>query len=122
MWRARGLLQTHIHLRRAVTAELAADLGYAGIGDFRGAVAEDDAVLAQMARGVAPFLGRDVRPPSLALDQLELILASHVMKQYAVSPKKSSPTAAALPAWQPATLPTLLPATLPAALHLSPPH
>ena len=100
LWGERGIHYAHFHLRRAVIDELAADLGYARIGEFRGAVAEDDAVLAQMARGVAPFLGRDIRPPPLALDQLELILAAHVMNQYADPRKKSSSPAGGLAAWQ----------------------
>jgi len=57
IWGERGIYYTHFHLRRAVIDELAADLGYARIGEFRGAVAEDDAVLAQMARGATS------RPP-----------------------------------------------------------
>jgi len=119
IWGERGIHYTHFHLRRAVIDELAADLGYAGIGDFRGAVAEDDAVLAQMARGVAPFLGRDVRPPPLALDQLELILAAHVMKQYADSRKKSSPTAGGLAAWQRGRATELLRENLDGAVRLA---
>ena len=119
IWGERGIHYTHFHLRRAVIDELAADLGYARIGDFRGAVAEDDAVLAQMARGVAPFLGRDVRPPPLALDQLELILAAHVMKQYADSRKKSSPTAGGLAAWQRGRVTELLRENLDGAVRLA---
>lgn len=119
IWGERGIYYTHFHLRRAVIDELAADLGYARIGDFRDAVAEDDVVLAQMARSVAPFLGRDVRPPPLALDQLELILAAHVMKQYADPRKKSSPTAGGLAAWQRGRATELLRENLDGAVRLA---
>ncbi len=119
IWGESGIHYTHFHLRRAVIDELAADLGHARIGDFRGAVAEDDAVLAQIARGVAPFLGRDVRPPPLALDQLELILAAHVMKQYAETRRKSSPTAGGLAAWQRGRATELLRANLDGAVRLA---
>ena len=100
IWGERGIHYAHFHLRRAIIDELATDLGYARIGEFRGAVAEEDAVLAQTARSVAPFHGRDVQPSPLALDQLELILAAHMMKQYAESRKKSSPAVGGLAAWQ----------------------
>jgi len=100
IWGEAGIHYTHFHLRRAVIDELAADLGYARIGEFRGAVGEEDVVLAQIARSVEPFLRRGVRPTPLALDQLELIIAAHVMKQYADARKMSRPTAGGLAAWQ----------------------
>jgi AraC family transcriptional regulator len=119
IWGERGILYTHFHLRRATIDEVAADLGYARVGEFRGAVAEEDAVLAQIARSVTPFLGRDVRPSPLALDQLELILAAHVMKQYADSRKKSSPAVGGLAAWQRGRATELLRENLDGAVRLA---
>ena len=100
IWGEGGICYTHFHMRRAIIDELATDLGYSRIGEFRGVIAEEDAVLAQIARSVTPFLGRDVRPSPLALDQLELILAAHMMKQYADSQKTSKPAVGGLAAWQ----------------------
>ncbi len=119
IWGERGIYYAHFHLRRAIIDELAADLGYARIGEFRGAVAEEDAVLAQIARSVAPFLGRDVRPPPLALDQLELILSAHMMKQYADSRQRRSPTAGGLAAWQRGRATELLRQNLDGAVRLA---
>jgi hypothetical protein len=57
-WAGRGFHVAHFHVRRAAIDEVATELGYERVGEFRIAVAEEDAVLAQITRNLLPSLGR----------------------------------------------------------------
>src|SRR5258705_7450844 len=82
-WGGRGVDYVHFHVRHAAIDDTAAALGYERIGDFRLSIAKEDMVLAQLTRSVLPFLGAQASPLSpLALDQLELLIAAHVVQRY----------------------------------------
>jgi AraC family transcriptional regulator len=98
-WADRGFHVAHFHVRRAAIDEVATDLGYERVGEFRTAVAEDDAVLAQITRNVLPSLGRS-KPGILALDHVELIIAAHVMQRYGAPRKRRGKSAGGLATWQ----------------------
>ncbi|HTQ02570.1 MAG TPA: AraC family transcriptional regulator [Polyangiaceae bacterium] len=98
MWADRGFEVVHFHVRRAVIDAVARELGYEKIGELRVAVAEEDAVLAQIARNVGRHSGP--RPPLLALDQLELTLAAHLMQRYGNARRRATPRPGGLAAWQ----------------------
>ena len=101
MWGGRGVDYVHFHVRRAAIDDTAAALGYERIGDFRLSIAKQDMVLAQLARGVLPFLGTQASPPSpLALDQLELLLAAHVIQRYGAARPSRSSARCRLAPWQ----------------------
>jgi AraC family transcriptional regulator len=83
IWAGGGADYVHFHVRRTSIDETAADLGYGPLGSLRLTVAEEDIVLAQIARTVLPSLGPDnVGPHPLALDHLELILCAHLLQRY----------------------------------------
>lgn len=81
VWAGRGFHVAHFHVRRAAMDEVATELGYERVGEFRVAVAEEDAVLAQITRNILPSLDR-TEPGPFALDHLELLIAAHVMQRY----------------------------------------
>jgi AraC family transcriptional regulator len=100
MWGGRGVDYVHFHVRRAAIDESAAILGYQRIGDFRLSVAEEDIVLAQLTKTIAPFLGSGAPPPPLALDQIELILAAHIVQRYGSATRARAAVRGGLAAWQ----------------------
>ncbi|HEV3194057.1 MAG TPA: AraC family transcriptional regulator [Polyangiaceae bacterium] len=99
MWGGRGVDYVHFHVRRGTIDETAATLGYERIGDIRLSVAQEDIVLAQLTRSVLPFLGSGA-PPPLVLDQLELILAAHVIQRYGSARRARAAVRGGLAAWQ----------------------
>ena len=102
MWGGRGVDYVHFHVRRRAIDETAAVLGYERIGEFRLSVAQEDIVLAQLTRTIAPFLdsGSGAPPPPLALDQIELILAAHVVQRYGSATRARAAVRGGLAAWQ----------------------
>jgi AraC family transcriptional regulator len=84
MWADKGLDYVHFHVRRSTLNATAADLGYEPAGGFRLRVADDDLVLAQLTRGVLPYLVPGKAAP-LALDHLELILCAHLLQHHGVA-------------------------------------
>ncbi|MEA2695795.1 MAG: hypothetical protein QOI66_66 [Myxococcales bacterium] len=100
MWGGRGVDYVHFHVRRAAIDETAAVLGYERIGGFRLSVAQEDIVLAQLTKTIAPFLGTGTPPPPLALDQIELILAAHVVQRYGSVTRARAVVRGGLAAWQ----------------------
>jgi AraC family transcriptional regulator len=100
MWADRGIHYVHFHLRRACIDDTVADLGYERVGSFRLAVAEEDLTLAQITTGIVPFLGVGSRPPPLAFDQLELILAAHVAQRFGGARQIRDVTRGGLAGWQ----------------------
>ena len=100
MWGGRGVDYVHFHVRRRVIDETASVLGYQRIGDFRLSVAQDDIVLAQLTKTIAPFLGSGAPPAPLALDQIELILAAHVVQRYGSVTRARTAVRGGLAAWQ----------------------
>jgi AraC-like DNA-binding protein len=100
MWGGRGIDYVHFHVRRTAIDDTAADLGYEHIDGIRPSVAQEDIVLAQIARTLLPYLGSNGRPPPLALDQLELIVGAHVVQHYGAAKQRRATTSGGLAAWQ----------------------
>jgi AraC family transcriptional regulator len=100
MWGAGGIDYVHFHVRRTAINDTAADLGYERIGGFRLSVGQDDIVLAQIAKSMLPLLGTAAGPRSLALDQLELILAAHLIQRYGATRPRRAVAGGGLAGWQ----------------------
>ena len=100
MWGAAGVDHVHFHVRRGALDETAADLGYGRVSALRLSVAQDDIVLAQIAKSTLPLLGAAPRVRSLALDQLELILAAPLIQRYGAAKPRRAAAPSGLAAWQ----------------------
>jgi AraC family transcriptional regulator len=100
MWGACGIDYIHFHVRRSAIDDTAGYLGYERIGALRLSVAEDDLVLAQIAKTMLPLLGTSPGPQSLALDQLELILGAHLIQRYGAMRPKRAVADSGLAGWQ----------------------
>jgi AraC-like DNA-binding protein len=107
-WASRGFENIHFHVRRRAIDDVASDLGYERIGAFRISVAEDDIVLAQIAHGLCPQVGRRARLAPLALDQLELIIGAHVVQRYGATRSRRHVVRGGLARWQRARATELL--------------
>jgi len=92
MWAARGADYVHFHVRKKTVDETAATLGYDAADSFRLAIAQEDLLLAQLTKSILQSLGTDSPPTRLALDQLELIIAAHVLQRYG-SARQRQPSA-----------------------------
>ena len=100
MWGGCGLNHVHFHVRRAAIDDAAADLGYERIGGVRLSVAVEDVVLAQFTKSILPILGGDIQASPLALDQLELLVGTHVMQRYGATRPTRTMVSGGLAAWQ----------------------
>jgi AraC-like DNA-binding protein len=100
MWGGPGINYVHFHVRRDAIDGTAAALGYERIGDFRLSVAQEDIVLAQITKSLLPLLVSGSGPLPLALDQLELILAAHVVQHYGAVRQRRTVATGGLAAWQ----------------------
>ncbi len=99
-WASRGFENVHFHVRRAAIDDAAGDLGYEQIGAFRLSIAEDDIVLAQIAKSLVGSLGAPLRLLPLALDHLELIIGAHVVQRYGATRPRRSVVGRGLAKWQ----------------------
>jgi AraC-like DNA-binding protein len=90
----------HYSIPRAGLDDIAEDLGFGRVRDYRLAVLRDDLVVAQITKSVLPFIGRNDELSVLALDQFSLILGAHLLQQYGVLQKKGRPVNGGLAAWQ----------------------
>jgi len=100
VWAARGFETVHFHIRRRTLDDAASDLGYERADAFRPSVAEEDLVLAQIARSILPRLGRLSRQAALVLDQLELIIGAHVVQRYGATKARRNVVGKGLANWQ----------------------
>jgi AraC family transcriptional regulator len=119
MWGAGGIDYVHFHVRRSAIDDAAADLGYERIGGFRLSVAQDDIVLAQIAKIALPLLGAASGPQSLALDQLELILGAHLVQRYGATKPIRAVASGGLATWQRRRAMDLLHANLDGSVRLA---
>jgi AraC-like DNA-binding protein len=83
-WAGSAFDYVHYSVPRQRLDDIAEDLGFGRVNDYRLAVLEDDLVVAQITKSILPFLGRSDRPSVLALDQFSLILGAHLIQQYGV--------------------------------------
>lgn len=90
----------HYSVPRKGLDDIAEDMGFGRVSDYRLAVLEDDLVVAQITRSILPFLGRSDGLSVLALDQFSLILGAHLLRQYGVVQKTGRHSRGGLAAWQ----------------------
>jgi len=77
----------HYSVPREGLDDIARDLGFGTVKDYRLAVLEDDLVVTQITKSILPFVGRSDSPSLLALDQFSLILGAHLLQRYGVLQK-----------------------------------
>src|SRR5712664_4238561 len=90
----------HYSVPRNGLDDIAEDLGFGRVSDYRLAVLEDDLVVAQITKGILPFLRRSDGLAVLALDQLSLILGAHLLQRYGVLKKTARCSRGGLAPWQ----------------------
>jgi AraC family transcriptional regulator len=100
IWAGCGVDHVHFHVRHATIDDTAAAFGYERTGNFRLSIAKEDIVLAQLTRSVLPFLGTRASPSLLALDQLELTIAAHVIQHYGAARQRRPIVRCTLAPWQ----------------------
>ena len=114
----RGLDYVHFHMRRSAIDDTAAELGYGRVSALRPVINREDIVLAQIAKTMAPILGRSASSP-LALDHLELILSAHLVQRYGETKRTHAVTTRGLASWQRRQVTELLRANLDGRLRLA---
>jgi AraC-like DNA-binding protein len=98
-WAGTAFDYVHYSVPRTGLDDIAGDLGFGRISDYRLAVLEDDLVVAQITKSILPFIGRSDALSVLALDQLSLILGAHLIQHYGVQ-KKGRRSNGGLAPWQ----------------------
>ena len=91
-WAGSAFDYVHYSVPRQGLDDIAEDLGFGRVSDYRLAVLEDDLVVAQITKSILPFLGRSDALSVLALDQFSLILGAHLIQQYGVLQKTARPS------------------------------
>jgi AraC family transcriptional regulator len=99
-WAGNAFDYVHYSVPRKGLDDIAEDLGFGRVADYRLAVLEDDLVVAQITKSMLPLLGRTDAPNVLALDQFSLILGAHLVQRYGVLQKKARPSKGGLAPWQ----------------------
>src|SRR5580704_11243387 len=99
-WAGSAFDYVHYSVPRKGLDDIAEDLGFGRVSDYRLAVLEDDLVVAQITKSILPFLGRSDAPSLLALDQFSLILGAHLIQKYGVLQKAARHMKGGLAPWQ----------------------
>jgi AraC family transcriptional regulator len=99
-WAGSAFDYVHYSVPRAGLDDVAEDLGFGRVSDYRLAVLEDDLVVAQITKSILPPLGRGDHLSVLALDQFSLILGAHLVQRYGVLQKTARPSNGGLAPWQ----------------------
>lgn len=99
-WAGCAFDYVHYSVPRKGLDDIADDLGFGRVRDYRLAVLEDDPVVAQITKSILPFLKRTDDLSVLALDQFSLILGAHILHQYGVLQKTSRRSNGGLAPWQ----------------------
>jgi AraC family transcriptional regulator len=99
-WAGSAFDYVHYSVPRQGLDDIAEDLGFGRVNNYRLGVLEDDLVVAQITKSILPFLGRSDAPSVLALDQFSLILGAHLIQQYGVLQKAAHPSRGGLAPWQ----------------------
>ena len=99
-WAGCAFDYVHYSVPRVGLDDIAEDLGFGRVRDYRLAVLKDDLVVAQITKSILPFLGRSDHLSVLALDQFSLILGAHLLQQYGVLRKTGRCSKGGLAAWQ----------------------
>ena len=99
-WAGCGFDYVHYSVPRKGLDDIAGDLGFGRVSDYRLAVLNDDPVVAQITKSILPFLGRTDDLSALALDQFSLILGAHLLQHYGVLQKTGRCPKGGLAGWQ----------------------
>jgi AraC family transcriptional regulator len=99
-WAGSAFDYVHYSVPRKGLDDIADDLGFGRVSDYRQAVLEDDLVVAQITKSILPFLGRGDRLSVLALDQFSLVLGAHLLQRYGVLRKTAQRSKGGLAPWQ----------------------
>jgi AraC family transcriptional regulator len=99
-WAGTAFDYVHYSVPRQGLDDIAEDLGFGRVNDYRMVVLEDDLVVAQITKSILPFLGRNDAPSVLALDQFSLILGAHLIQQYGVHQRVARHSKGGLAPWQ----------------------
>src|SRR5713226_2280845 len=99
-WAGSAFDYVHYSVPRQGLDDIAEDLGFGRVNDYRLVVLEDDLVVAQITKSILPFLGRNDAPSVLALDQFSLILGAHLIQQYGVHQRTARHSKGGLAPWQ----------------------
>lgn len=99
-WAGCAFDYVHYSVPRKGLDDIADDLGFGRVRDYRLAVLEDDPVVAQITKSILPFLKRTDELSVLALDQFSLILGAHILHQYGVLRKTARRSNGGLAPWQ----------------------
>lgn len=90
----------HYSVPREGLDDIAQDLGFGIVSDYRLAVLEEDLVVAQVTKSVLPFVGRSDGLSVLALDQISLILGAHLLQNYGFLRRRGRAQKGGLARWQ----------------------
>src|SRR6202045_3657426 len=99
-WSGCAFDYVHYSVPRHGLDDIAEDLGFGRVSDYRLAVLENDLVVAQITKSILPFLRRSDGLAVLALDQLSLILGAHLLQRYGVLKKTARCSRGGLAPWQ----------------------
>jgi len=99
-WAGTAFDYVHYSVPRQGLDDIAEDLGFGRVNDYRLAVLEDDLVVAQITKSTLPFLGRSDRLSVLALDQFSLILGAHLIQRYGLLQRTARRSNGGLAPWQ----------------------
>jgi AraC family transcriptional regulator len=99
-WAGSAFDYVHYSVPRQGLGDIAEDLGFGRVSDYRLAVLEDDLVLAQITKSILPSLGRSDRLSVLALDQFSLILGAPLIQRYGFLQKTERRSKGGLAPWQ----------------------
>jgi AraC family transcriptional regulator len=118
-WAGSAFDYVHYSVPRKGLGDIAEDLGFGRVNNYRLAVLEDDLVVAQITKSILPFLGRSDAPSVLALDQFSLILGAHLIQKYGVLQKAARRSKGGLAPWQKRRASELLHANMHGRIRLS---
>jgi AraC family transcriptional regulator len=99
-WAGSAFDYVHYSVPRHGLDDIAEDLGFGRVNNYRLAVLEDDLVVAQITKSILRFIGRSDSLSVLALDQFALILGAHLIQQYGVLQKAAQHSKGGLAPWQ----------------------
>jgi AraC family transcriptional regulator len=99
-WAGSAFDYVHYSVPHKGLDDIAEDLAFGRVSDYRLAVLEDDLVVAQITRSVLPFLGWGDSLSALVLDQFSLVLGAHLIQQYGALQKTVRRSNGGLAPWQ----------------------
>jgi AraC family transcriptional regulator len=100
MWVRGPFDYLHYYLSAPLLKRIALDNGVAPSYELREAFFIEDLVVAQLTRSILSPVTRGEPLDKLALDQIAMLLAAHVLQRYCGAPKVAKSTGRGLQAWQ----------------------